>query len=365
VILTRLDSASKAGAFGADVVAAPVFDPANPLNERSIRLWPWPFGSQRSFPELDNKLTEREEETTAREQAKKESHRLLYVGMTRARDGMVFAIRKHVTQKATTLKTAWLDELTDSTGKSLLTWPLETGEQALKIGRISIPVMVNEYSPGDNSGEIGLIDEDNYLRQGIHVKEYPPARVSPSSLTANDDEMTGIKVQMIADFGCRIEIKGKPEMDSVGNAIHAFLAIDHSGFTIQQKLEIARRLLDRWGVDKAIDPDDLIASEERLQAFINKSYSGAKINREWPVSLRNNALQQMQGWIDMLLELPEGYVVIDHKSYPGTDGEKHVKQYAPQLAVYKEAIEKATGKSVIATLIHLPVTGKIFEISEA
>ena len=64
----------------------------------------------------------------------------------------------------------------------------------------------------------------------------------------------------------------------------------------------------------------------------------------------------------MLLELPEGYVVIDHKSYPGTAGEEHVKQYAPQLAVYREAIEKATGKSVIAMLIHLPVLGKIFDL---
>ena len=364
VILTSLDSASKAGAFGADVVAAPVFDPANPLNERSIRFWPWPFGSQRSFPELDNKLAERDEEITAREQAKKESHRLLYVGMTRARDGMVFAIRKHITQKATSLKTAWLDELTDSTGTSLLTWPLETGEQALKIGRISIPVMVNEYSPEEDKGKMGLTDEDNYLRQGIHVREYLPARVSPSSLTVSDDEMAGIKVQMIADFGCRIEIKGNPEMDSLGNAIHGFLAVDHSEFTTQRKLEIAVRLLDRWGVDKAIDSNDLVAAEERLQAFIDKSYPGAKIIREWPITLRNDAFQCMQGWIDMLVELPEGYVVIDHKSYPGTDGEEHAKQYAPQLAVYEEAIEKATGKSVIVKLIHMPVLGKIFDLSE-
>ena len=67
----------------------------------------------------------------------------------------------------------------------------------------------------------------------------------------------------------------------------------------------------------------------------------------------------------MVLELPEGYVVIDHKSYPGADGEEHAKQFAAQLAAYKEAIEKATGKSVIATLIHMPVVGKVFDLSEA
>ena len=205
--------------------------------------------------------------------------------------------------------------------------------------------MVNEYSPEENTGMTGLTDEANYLRQGIHVKEYPPARVSPSSLTVSEDEMAGIKVQMIADFGCRIEIKGNPEMDAVGNAIHGFLAVDHSGFTNQQKFEIAVRLLERWGVDKAIDSNDLMAAEERLRVFIDKTYSGAKIDREWPVSILNNEFQQMQGWIDMLLELPEGYVVIDHKSYPGTDGEEHAKQYAPQLAVYREAVKKATGKT--------------------
>jgi ATP-dependent helicase/nuclease subunit A len=72
----------------------------------------------------------------------------------------------------------------------------------------------------------------------------------------------------------------------------------------------------------------------------------------------------MQGWIDMLLELPDGYVIIDHKSYPGSDSEEHAKQYAPQLAVYRSAIEKTTGK-VIATLIHMPVIGKVFGLSKA
>ena len=65
----------------------------------------------------------------------------------------------------------------------------------------------------------------------------------------------------------------------------------------------------------------------------------------------------------MLLETPEGYVVIDHKSYPRADAQEHAKEYAPQLAAYKEAVEKATGKSVLATLVHMPVVGLVFELS--
>jgi len=70
----------------------------------------------------------------------------------------------------------------------------------------------------------------------------------------------------------------------------------------------------------------------------------------------------MQGWIDLLVETADGYVIIDHKSYPGTDNEERVKEYAPQLRAYKEAVEKATGKPVIELLLHLPVSGLILEI---
>jgi ATP-dependent helicase/nuclease subunit A len=84
--------------------------------------------------------------------------------------------------------------------------------------------------------------------------------------------------------------------------------------------------------------------------------------KEWPIFLRNAQNQIMQGWVDVLLETADGYVIIDHKSYPGTDNEERVKEYAPQLMAYKEAVEKATGKPVIGLLLHLPVRGLILKI---
>lgn len=72
----------------------------------------------------------------------------------------------------------------------------------------------------------------------------------------------------------------------------------------------------------------------------------------------------MEGWIDLLLETPAGYVLVDHKSYPGTDPVGHIKdKYIGQMRGYAEAIESNTGRPVVETLIHMPALGKMFRIS--
>jgi hypothetical protein len=64
------------------------------------------------------------------------------------------------------------------------------------------------------------------------------------------------------------------------------------------------------------------------------------------------------------LETPAGIVIIDHKSFPGSKDRRQERalSHAPQLALYREAVAKATGKSVIATIIHMPVVGEMIEI---
>ncbi|MBV5343494.1 hypothetical protein JZU68_07755, partial [bacterium] len=56
VVLTDLDSPPKSSVFGATVEAATNFDISNPLANRSIRYWPWPFGSQGKLACLDDKI---------------------------------------------------------------------------------------------------------------------------------------------------------------------------------------------------------------------------------------------------------------------------------------------------------------------
>ncbi len=363
VILTSLDKDPKGNVFGTNVLPAPEFNPAEPLANRSIRYWPWPFGRKKKFAELEEILADREEQLEAQLKARRDHQRLMYVAMTRAKEGLIFAMKKKETQKEIKLQTKWLDILTDASGNRILSWPLNTGEQVLEVRDSKIPVTVRAFS-AEETGEVEAAETDTWLaRPAAGAVEYPRARISPSGLELVGDEPVGVVFNKVADLGRPIELNGSYDGAALGSAIHGFLGADISGLSEAEIQELALGILKRWGVDNIISAADLLAARDRLMNFIQETYPEASILTEWPVTLMNGDNQLLRGWIDMLLELPEGYVIIDHKSYTAADAEKEAWRYAPQLCAYRDAVEKATGKAVLGLLLHMPVAGTILRLA--
>lgn len=364
VILTGLGARLKADVFGVHIESAPVFDPVAPLANRSIRYWPQLLGGHKSYDRLDEVIDRLDVKKAALEQSLRENQRLLYVGMTRARDGLVMAMRKTNNSRGAKLNIEWLDTLVDSTGQAAVDWPLDTGSQLLAVGRATVEIEAVEYDDQD-LGLPGLMpDMPQYLPICTPSSLNPlPARIAPSDLSAVKAGIDGFNLETVIRFDERIGIKGQPPMDDLGSAIHGFLATDYQGLKSSEQLELATSILRRWRVEPYVPAADLVAAGLRLQEYIDRCYPGHRRLCEWPVTLRNEQGQLMQGWIDMLLELPEGYVIIDHKSYPGPEAQERARKYAPQLRAYKEAVEKATGRPVVAMLLHLPVSGQILRLA--
>ncbi|MFB6306485.1 MAG: hypothetical protein ABEH43_05780, partial [Flavobacteriales bacterium] len=67
---------------------------------------------------------------------------------------------------------------------------------------------------------------------------------------------------------------------------------------------------------------------------------------------------------DLVLMTPEGYILIDHKSFRGgrDQVEAKAREYAGQLALYKEMLEQATGEKVLGTFIYFGVSGWVVEV---
>ena len=290
-----------------------------------------------------------------------ERRRLFYVGLTRARDQVIFALtRKSPTKEelkkdpsaSDGLRIEWLDALSEL---PLLEFPMEEGNGTLLVGEAKFPLTTRHFSANDPVQPLPSPEYFADSGRDCSAVSHVPARRSPSMVSGEEGIAT-----LMHQWQYRSRIRpaaGKASL--LGNAFHNYIAMNPK----ERQSEIAARLLKNWTVDDAVSPEILIECAERLYGWVADRYPGAGIQCEVPMTWHDESGTLYQGVIDMLLELPDGYVIVDHKTHPAEfDAERYAASCAPQLRLYRRAVEAATGKPVKQTLIHLPMIGRCYEV---
>lgn len=357
VILESLDSDDKASAFDISVKQAQHFDLQNPLQNRSIHYWP-NFCGKTPFSALVAALQTHSQQEAAETRAREEDKRLLYVGLTRAKERLIFAIRRKEPTKEEKKENApdrlyisWLERLSDD-----LNWnfPRDAGTATWKVGDSDFELHTKVLVPLETPAKL---DSPPVFTDSLPAAAttHLPARLAPSGLP----QQTGTAALM-CEWQPQLEWpRCKPdEYDLLGNAFHAFFAINPQ--TDQQA--IAARLLANWQQQNAVKPETVVTACQRLYDWIESEFTGSSVTCEVPMTWRNEHGQLFQGFIDMLIETNDGYVIVDHKTTIKPDPLAEAASHAAQLEIYRHAVEKATGKKVRKTIIHLPLMGKCVEV---
>ncbi|PNH86095.1 exodeoxyribonuclease V subunit beta [Arthrobacter sp. AFG20] len=351
VVLEGLDKDLRFAAFGAAVEQDGSFDLAQPLAGRWIRFWPSPFpygGSQ-----LDVRGTTSDVALRAEERERRNMARLMYVGMTRAVETTVLTGKKPA------------PELLNNLGiPSLLGWKPgadDTSDGAIRVADgLQLPARVEELEPADaEHAPADWTPRFSDVPAEPSGVVFAPARFAASSLESAGHEAS---VRAVAELGSRLAEHGSDDWGAVGSAVHAYLGTEFSVLDAAQQRDLAERIVARWQVESTIDSSLLLTAGERFESYLDVEFPGWARHREAAIGWRPNN-QVMEGWIDLLLEGPDGFVLVDHKTYPGNDPEGHVKEkYLGQMSAYGDAVLAATGKPVLRTLIHFPALGQVYEI---
>lgn len=360
VVMTELGSVPPATPFGLNVCPPnETFDPLDPLKGRSIRYWPWPYGQHRTDDFVKTAIENSQEMTQARTERQAEAIRLLYVGMTRAKDYLVLAC-------ASTPRGAdWLRIAKKADGHSAFN--LKAGSEGQNCILPHEPTVVANcvvmQPEKEDPSELRVSSCERYTPSRIEsrLQDLPYACV-PSTLRSLPNSCTrSVLIEKEISLGGRLLIAPGVEVNGLGDAVHSFLAVDDTPDT-NTRLRLAAQILSNHQV-VGIDCSELLRASSRLKEKLDDMYPDAMWLREWPVTARYNN-QRVVGLIDLLLQLPEGYVIIDHKSFPGAkdDWRTRAASYYPQLHVYAAAVEQATGTNVVATYIHLPVSGHLVKL---
>jgi ATP-dependent exoDNAse (exonuclease V) beta subunit len=292
---------------------------------------------------------------------RRERLRLLYVGFTRARDLLVLAAGCSSKKGPAT---ASLDLLVDADDKRLLSVPFEDAP-----GASEVAVAKRRWRCGVRALS-GLPPVAAAPARPV-VRWYAPAprterpreRLNPSA----EPLAASPSIVRVEKLGGRHAVQATAEQAGpVGDAIHAFLAADHAA-PAEARLAMATRILRSYRVVGAVAPETLLAASDSLRTWLDARYPGAVWFREWPVRARlaGPSPRLLVGEVDLFLELPDAFVLVDHKSFPGAERERDrrvVEEYAPQLAWYARVLGDALRKPLRAAYVHLPIRGEMAEV---
>ncbi|CBS87253.1 UvrD-helicase domain-containing protein [Azospirillum lipoferum] len=369
VVLLDLQGGPEPSAFGLTVEGpaaedGAAVDPWCPLDGRWLRFWPWPYDKQRARIPLADATDAAPEMAVARRRAHAEAVRLMYVGMTRARDRLILAARP---AKAGGLETDWLDALVDARGLPVLALP--AGQGAVTVHAAGRPHPATAIT-------IAAPEEDGAAPQpaAVHavfslppapaaVPDHPPLRLAPSHFGIPAPVVAAAGAPAAIALGDRLPLAGGVDVTRLGEAIHSFLAVDRPDAAPEDRLACAARLLERWGIEPTAAAP-LVEAGDRLWRALSRLWPGAGWRTEVPVHGRLG-LQRIGGRIDLLVDAADGVVIIDHKAFPGAFDQWAARAlaHAPQLSLYRRMVEEATGSPVRGCFIHMPVVGMLLDLT--
>ena len=317
------------------------FDPQQPLNDRFIRYWPWPWGKQQKVPlaeKIDHSATARR----FREEAVEEAKRLLYVSMTRARDLLVIA------SPAKKLSGPWIECLQ----APWLIAPEGSETLTLPSGK-TLPMVSRKLSPTTPAAHVDASAEAVHWFAPAPLSEPRlPLTYLPSSSMRGADA----NAREQCAVGTRIALHDSPPMASLGTAIHASVCLSFADPECPITLEEVQRLLAAHNVLAHVCAAQVKDQVVALHDWIASRWPGARAMAEYPVQQLLATGQALNGRIDLLLDTGDGWVLIDHKSnpLPAAHWDAIAQEHASQLQAYADAIHAASGRPVTQAWLFLP-----------
>lgn len=348
-VLTDADFTRKSFMKVREVVMKDNATEADPFNkEYFLHFCPSTLSTFRSNPakELQNKIKALAFYQNLQKRTASEERRLLYVGMTRAKDCLyTFGYKGEFN---------WLVNAGIPSPSSSNVWCLD--DYAVTPTLLSKP---EESEEDDGNHDYSIIEKP--IVHTARDKKY----LSPSKITTFQGYSSH---QPWSEKGIDIETKGwnKENYATIGTCIHDIFAVYRQG----KNEENRKKALNVIGGYGLTDPlvghvDAILRSADWLYAQLQKHFpqtSADRIMNEYPFEMTLSTGQHLRGEMDLLWfytdQQGQHCVLVDYKTFPGVALNAHTPKHYAQLSAYAAAL-RSKGIDVTAALVFYPVHSTI------
>lgn len=355
VICHSLEGNLRAEVWGIDIVPeSEEVDLDNVLGNRWLRYWVNPYADQFRNTALEAKINESDYKKRATEQALQEEARLLYVGITRARDYLVFPSRAR--------PTAWLNRVWHE-------------------GKADFPTLDHD------SGETPWEWQGTFLYKQTEVFHYPKlftaAEPTEEALKyfspragkrhhtnayydLHKEQLPGLQKDMLQTlrYASAFPIHIDADKYTAAKLIKAFFTADHLQLPADERLEMATQLVTRFDLLDSIEVKDLLDRGQAWANFQNQRFQYEQFFRKYPIHYTYNG-RHFNTIIDLVLQSDKGLVIVQNSGFAGGDKKwpSKAKELADWLFLSKSAMQEIFDQPVAGTFVHFVLHGVLVEVA--
>ena len=330
--------------------------PENPNPPMTISLVRNVYGgSDAAKSAVTSRLQQHPLWNTVAERETSESARLLYVGVTRAREILILAPK-------------------EKNGAVSLNWFRSAGVKG-----VNQTLDGNQYQDFLNIGMPFLVerpDVDNKLEWPVRTLGKVHDITAPYSplddilyISPSKAGKTSHEINPINDKESRMSVYNKSDEEAfMGDFIHQVFCCCDDGITVERIVQ----LRDSYGfTEKNMpEPGRLLDSWGYLVGILESRYGqSVKRHHEKPFRHFDEGGHVVSGYIDFIWETEDSYVIVDYKTCPGnyslvfnSASEHFAGSHGDQLDCYQRALEAEGKKKVAARIIYYPVTQFVVEV---
>lgn len=354
VICHSLEQKLRADLWGMELVAEQEnVDLNHVLKGRWLRYWVNPYGDQQSKTPLLERMEASKEQKLKKEQALAEEARLMYVGITRARDYLILPSRQ-------TKTTEWLNRVWgDSEGK--------------------IPVLDPNTQETPWEWEGRFLDKKTNIF--IHPRQFPVAEVLTESFSFLEKPI-GSKPKERYDItaadwidGQNIEFKTHKtetyfahkvdidEDDKTGWAnvqalfMKACLYLHEKESTSKN----AAALLERFDCPDTIESRILVDQAFAWKTWLKQTFPTATYQQMYPIHLIENGRNLILK-IDLLIQNEQSIALVKNLILSGDSPKKRILEQAAELWSAGQLLQQAGAKQPFTYWVHLVDKGQVISI---
>lgn len=358
VICHDLEGKLRADVWGLNIVSeAEEVDLNNVLGQRWLRFWVNPYADQYRNTYLADQLDQSEASELARQQALAEEARLLYVGITRARDYLVFPTR--------TAPTRWLNRAWHQGEEDFPTLDADSNETPWEWeGQfLDINTEVFAYGRDFTQTEDDTLPPVDYLapRAGRDDKHPLFDWLEDDKVPKGIDAAAG---EARVYNSSPVQWPEGVDRYAAAKALKALLVADYEDYPAAERMDMVHGFIERYELGDT-RPETLLELSSRWQAYLQQQFPYQRMLRKYPLRHMHQK-RQFETVVDWVLETERGIVLIQNSGHDKTAADQ-LKNHAldqlwPWAYLSQKGLQALFGTRNVRCFVHYVMAGTLVEL---